>query len=222
MFLWINLYAKREFTILKSNLTGAEKREKVLWEIKDLLAGMAFPFIIMIIFSATIIMFAGFEDETVEAIALIGGEVLIIAAFIIFGMQNGATAYRKYILGEQKRKLNSSDKKSIYRTGEYAVWKGLVIGFATTVPFIIFQAINLIVPNTFCEFILLYACGWAYYPISLLGIPQAIDFVMIILPVGVHFLGYYLGMKKEMRIQQIIAEESKKANKKKKNRNREN
>jgi hypothetical protein len=212
---------KKGFIILKSDLTSEQRREKVLWEIKDLLQGMAFPFIIMVIFSTTILMFAGFDDDTVKAVATIGGEVLLIAAFIIFGRQNGATAYRKYILGEQKRKLGSSDKKSIYHTGEYAVWKGLIIGFATTVPFIIFQAINLIVPNSFCEFILLYACGWAYYPISLLGIPQAVDFVMILLPVGVHFLGYYLGMKKEMKIQQVIAEESQKANKKKKNKNRD-
>jgi hypothetical protein len=197
-------------------LTKAEKRQKVWWEIKDLLAGAAFPFIILIIFSTSIMMFAEYNDLAVRILAIVGGLLLIIIAYIIFGRQNGATAYRKFILGTKKRELGSSDKKAIYATGEYAIYKGFLIGFITTIPYIILQAINLIVPNTVVEFLLMYACGWAYYPFKFFGAPEAVNFVMILLPVCVHALGYILGKIKETKIQEKIAEESAKFKKKKK------
>lgn len=198
-----------------SNLSPAEKRQKFLWEFIDLLTGAAFPFIIMCIFSSTIIMFAASEDVAVQLLAVIGGDILLLGAYVIFGRQNGATAYRKHVLNEQKRSLNSSDKRSIYATGEYEVWKGAVIPLITCVPFIIFQIIDLCAPNTFTSFMLEYACGWAYFPISLTGAPQALDFALIILPVAAHLTGYILGKRKEENLQKEIAEESENFNKKK-------
>ncbi|MGN0814398.1 MAG: hypothetical protein ACI4MH_04110 [Candidatus Coproplasma sp.] len=198
-----------------SDLSSAEKRQKFLWELKDLLVGAAFPFIIMCIFSSTIIMFASSEDLAIELLAVIGGNVLLLAAYVIFGRQNGATAFHKFVLNETKRSLNSSDKRSIYATGEYAVWKGVVIPLITCIPFIIFQIVDLIYPNAFTSFMLQYACGWAYFPISLTGAPQALDFLFIILPVGAHLAGYILGKKKEEKLQEEIQEESQKIKSKK-------
>lgn len=205
-------------TVVSPTSTG----EKVWWEIKDLLIGAAFPFIIMIVFSTSIMLFAGFDDLAVGIIAVVGGEAMLIVAYIIFGKQNGATAYRKYILGEKKRQLNSSDKKSIYKTGEYALWKGFLIGFITTIPFIILQTVQIIVPTDFIGFVLMYACGWAYFPLKFFGAPEAVNYVCIILPVGVHAAGYVLGKFKEIKTQQLIAEQKEKQNKKRKHKQNEN
>ncbi|MGN0818221.1 MAG: hypothetical protein ACI4L9_04555 [Candidatus Coproplasma sp.] len=196
-----------------SNLSTAEKRQKILWEIKDLLIGAAFPFIVMCVFSSTIIMFGASEDLAIQLIAVIGGDLMLLAAYVIFGRQNGATAYRKTVLNASKRSLNSSDKRVLYATGEYALWKGLVIPFITCVPFIIFQIIDLCCTNMFTTFMLQYACGWAYYPIYLTGAPQALDFLFLVIPVAAHLVGYVLGKKKELEAQ--AAEEGKRAKDKK-------
>lgn len=204
---------------MDGNLTKTDKRIKILRETRDLLVGAAFPFIIMIVFSSTIIAFAGVSDLAIQILAVVGGEALLIGAFIIFGRQNGATAYRKYILGSKKRQLGTEDKNALYRTGEYALWKGFVIGFITTVPFIVFQIVNLAAPNSFTKFILLYACGWAYFPLQLCGAPEAVNFVFILVPVGVHVAGYILGKRKEIAMQRRVAEESEKRYKKRRNKN---
>ncbi len=197
-------------------LSAAEKRQKILWEIRDLLIGAAFPFVIMCIFSSTIIMFGDSDDIAIQILAILGGNIMLIAAFIIFGRQNGAVSYRKYYLNETKRRLNSSDKRAIYKTGEYALWKGIVIPLITCIPFIIVQIINIAVPNTFCLFVLKYVCGWAYYPLSKAGVHEAVNFVFIIIPVASHLGGYVLGMLKEQKLQAQLAEENEKAKKRKK------
>lgn len=195
---------------MDEQLTKQEKRRKILWEIKDIFAGVAFPLIVLVIFSSTIIAYAftGIDDLTVKILAVGGGELLIIIAYIIFGRQNGATAYRKFVLNDKKRAIGSDDKQSIYKTGEYAIWKGALIGFLTTVPFIIFQIINICYENSFCTFILQYACGWAFFPSRLLGAHQAVNLALALLPTGVHLIGYILGRYKEEKIQNKISEES--------------
>jgi hypothetical protein len=180
-----------------------------------MLAGAAFPFMIMVIFSSTIILFASYDDLTVKLIATIGGELLILAAVYIFGKNNGAAAYRKYVLGVRKRALNSTDKKAIYKTGEYSLWKGIAIPLITVIPFVIFQIINIAAPNNFTYIMLLYMCGWAYYPFTFFDIAEAFNFILIILPVGAHLIGYVIGKIKEEKIQQQIAMESENVNKKK-------
>lgn len=193
---------------MQTELTSQQKRQKFLWEARDLVIGAALPFVVMCIFSSMIIMFAGMNDLTVRLIAIIGGDILLVAAYVIFGRQNGATGYRKYYLNETKRALNSTESKVIYKTGEYALWKGFVIPFISCIPFIILQVINICYANAFCTFMLSYACGWAYYPLQGTGAPEAVNFVFIILPVAAHAVGYVLGMKKEEKIQAQIAEES--------------
>lgn len=194
------------------------KKKKFAYELKDLLAGAAFPFIISVLFSATIIAYSSYrEDLGVSLLALIGGEALFIISLIIFGRANGAAAYRKFVLNDKKRELNSSDEHAVYRTGEYALWKGALIGFIITIPFIIIQIIELCASNVFCSFCLEYIFAWAYCPFSYLGEKfEALNFIMVLLPVGVHMLAYYLGKIKEEKIQEQIAIESQKAKKKRK------
>lgn len=195
-----------------------KKKKKFAYELKDLLTGAAFPFIISVLFSATIIAYSSYrEDLGVSLLALIGGEALFIISLIIFGRANGAAAYRKFVLNDKKRELNSSDERAVYRTGEYALWKGALIGFIITIPFIIIQIIELCASNVFCSFCLEYIFAWAYCPFSYLGEKfEALNFIMVLLPVGVHMLAYYLGKIKEEKIQEQIAIESQKAKKKRK------
>lgn len=175
---------------------------KVLLEIKDILMGLAFPVIVMLVVSSTILIYSSYtEDLAVSLIACIGGEILIVGSLIIFGRANGSAAYQKTALNTQKRNLGSTDEKVLYKTGEYAVWKSVVIGAVLCVPFIIFQSIQLGAPNKFCEFCLQYICGWAYFPFSYLGKEyQALNYIWITVPIAAHTLGYYLGKLKAMKI----------------------
>ncbi len=183
---------------------------KILLEIKDLLAGIAFPLIVMLVISSTILAYASYtKDIAVSLIALIGGEIMITAALVVFGRANGGAAYRKTVLNAQKRGLGSTDVTVVCKTGEYALWKGVLIGAVLCMPFLIFQTIELCYANSVCSFCLQYMCGWAYFPFSYLGESyQALNFIMIILPVAAHTLGYHLGKLKQQKIQSAIAEQN--------------
>ncbi len=193
------------------------KKRKIALEIKDMLAGIAFPFIISLIFSATFIAFAASNDLAIKIVALIGGEIMFVIALLIFGRANGAAAYRKLLLHDQQRSLGSNDERVHYCTGEYRIWKGLFIGFIVTVPFILIQIIQLAAPNTFCSFCLQYLFAWAYCPFSLLDKQyQALDFLMVLLPTGVHALGYYLGKLREIKVQEELKSQELEIKKKRK------
>lgn len=172
----------------------------------------------MIVISSTVIMFASYSgDLGVSLAALVGGEIMLVAALVMFGRANGNAAYGKTVLNRQKRELGSTDERVVCGTGEYALWKGVLIGVILCLPFVIFQVIELCYDNAVCTFCLLYVFGWAYYPFSYLGKSyQALNFIMIILPVAAHTLGYYLGKLKQIKIQQAVAEmhENKKRRKK--------
>ena len=145
--------------------------KKVLAEIKDILVGLAFPVIVMLVISSTILVYASYtEDLAVSLIACIGGEILLTASLVIFGRANGLAAYKKTALNAQKRELGSREEGVLNRTGEYALWKGALIGVILALPFIIFQSIQLGAPNK-------------------------------ILPVAAHTLGYYLGKLQALKIQ---------------------
>ncbi len=190
---------------------------KFFLEFCDFCAGLAFPFIITVLLSATVIAFACTEDLTVSLIALIGGEAMLGVALFAFGKANGATAYRKYVLNSKKRELHSSDERAVYHTGEYALWKGMLLGFLVTVPFIIVQTVELCVSNLFCDFCLKYVFAWAYYPFSYLGERfAALSYIMILFPVVIHSAGYVVGKNKEIKLQEQLAEETEKRRKKRK------
>ncbi|MGN0805107.1 MAG: hypothetical protein ACI4MS_06965 [Candidatus Coproplasma sp.] len=175
-------------------------------EILDMLQGVAFSLILMAVLSLTVIVNTAYDDLAISLLALIGGEVMLGSALIIFGRENGSIAYRKTVENARKRELGSKDEKVIYKTGEYAVWKGIVIGLIMCIPFIVFQSVELLYPNTVCEFCLKYLCGWAYFPFSFLGEKYApLSYILILFPVAFHTLGYYLGKLKQLKIQEQLA-----------------
>lgn len=199
-------------------ITYSRKR-KFLFELKDILTGVAFPLIFTIVLSSTVIAFASYSgDLAISLIALIGGEIMVFGAMCVFGKANGGTAYKKKVLNDQKRSVNCKEETVVYRTGEYAVWKSVVIALIVCLPFIIFQTVQLIADNVFTRFCLQYICAWAYWPFSYLGEAyQALDYLMIIVMVVIHTLGYYWGKVQQINVQKRELEyfDSKKKGKKK-------
>lgn len=187
-------------------LNSQQKRQGILLEIKDILVGAAFPLMLQLVLSASVIMFADANGEIeIQAFALAVGEIMLIAAYVIFGRQNGISAYRKTVISSKKREMQSNDEKVYYRTGEYAIWKGVVIGAVTTIPFVLFQFIHCLAPNKFCEFILKYAFGWATYPFIVFGVEATwLNFIWIIIPVGVHTAAYFWGGYRERKRQELL------------------
>ena len=207
----------------KPSFTPSQRARRILLEFFDLLKGAAFPFIVMCVFSTTIILFYGFEDLAVQIISVVFGEGLMIAAFIMFGRQNGAAAYRKFKMNEGKRKLGSKDEKILFRTGEYAPWKGFVIGFISASFFLVLQIIKCFGDFQFVNFMLEYACGWAISPFEVINdnlgnvIAQPFYLFMLAFPVCIQGGFYIQGMHAERRRQENInrVEDDKRKGKKK-------
>ena len=215
--------AAQTAAVPRPSFTPSQRAKRVLWEFFDLLKGAAFPFIVMCVFSTTIILFYGFDDLTVQIISVVFGEGIMIAAFVMFGRQNGAAAYRKFKMNEGKRKLGSGDEKILFRTGEYAPWKGFVIGFISAVPFLVLQIIKCFGDFQFVNFMLEYACGWAISPFEVINdnlgniIAQPFYLFMLAFPVGIQGGFYIQGMHAERRRQERInrVEDDKRKGKKK-------
>ena len=199
-------------------LNSQQKRQKILLEIKDILVGAAFPVMLQLVLSASIILFADTQGElAIQAFALAVGEVMLIAAYIIFGRQNGISAYRKFVISQKKRELPNPEIKVFYKTGEYALWKAVVIGTVSVLPFMFFQLIQCLAPNTFCEFLLKYAFGWAAYPFNVFGVEiEWLNFVWIVIPIGVHTGAYYWGGYTEKKRQALLEKAQEMKDKKKK------
>ncbi len=177
----------------KMVLTSKQKFKKFGLEFVDMLKGAAFTIIVMCVFSSLIIMFSSYTDEiAVQLIAIIGGEGMLIAALVIFARTNGSEAYKTTLTNNTKRMIKSKEQKVIFKTGEYAVWKGFVIGFITVVPFIILQTIYCIHEYYFVYVLIDYSCGWAVEPFNMAGnIPQPVYFVMALIPIAMHG-GFYI------------------------------
>lgn len=192
-------------------LNGGRYGKKLGLELKDLLAGAAFPFMLQLIFSASVILFASYTEELGLSIAaLVFGEILLSGAYAIFGRQNGAVAYRRTVQNAKKREAGSREPRAVLYVGEYALYKGFAIAFISCVPFIIFQIINAAAPNKPCEFILMYAFGWAWYPFELIKLSGAkisgfLNLIWVIIPVAVHALAYFLGARREKKKQDLVA-----------------
>lgn len=184
------------------------KKRKIWLEILDILTGCAFPLIIMVVFSSSIIMFSVSDeaDLFIRLIALIGGELILGVAWFVFGRTNGSEAYKKTVEYARKRELNSSDEKVYYHTGEYALWKGLVIGLIVCVPFLIVLTVQVCASNSVCSFLLQYAFAWGYAPFSFLGEGYvALCYTSIIFPVAVMTVGYVFGKRRQIKIQEELA-----------------
>lgn len=193
--------------------------KKILWEARDMLAGAAFPLMLTVILSATVISFIAYggSDIVLKALILAAGEVMVIAATVIFGKQNGVTAYKKTVDHTNKRSINSDDLKARMYTGEYAPYKGVIIGLIICVPFIIFEIVYAAAPVKFLEFIMAYVFGWGYFPFTLGNLSPWLNLLCVIPFVGVHTAAYIWGGKTEKKKQDIIAAaEEIKAEKKKK------
>lgn len=188
-----------------------KKGSKFLMELADLLQSAAFPFMLMVIFGSTIISYAVYcgEDLPIQIIILVAGEAFLVAATVIFGKQNGVSAYRKTVQNTNKRKINSTDIRSVLYIGEYAPYKGAIIGLIVCVPFAIFELIYAIVPNDVCEFVLMYVFGWAHYPFKLANLSPWLNFIWIIPYVAVHTIAYVWGGLTEKKKQDTLAEADK-------------
>lgn len=200
-------------------LTSQQKRQRILLELKDLLIGAAFPLMLQLVLSASVIMLSAYGgDKAVEILIIVVGELMLGAAYFIFGRQNGVSAYRKTVITQKKRDLNSTDIKVYYRTGEYAVWKGVVIGVISVIPFMLVEFINCLAPNTVCDFILKYAFGWAACPFEAIdfSLSEWLNFILIIFPVGVHTGAYIFGAYREDKRQKLLNEAQEIKDKKKK------
>ena len=196
---------------MENKLTANEWRKKIGYELADLLVGAAFPFMLMLILGATVIGFVAYmgkEDIALKAVILVVGEAMLIAATVIFGRQNGVTAYKKTVYNEGKRGAGSTELKVKLRVGEYAPYKAAIIGLIACIPFIIVNLIYSINGAKWCEFILSYIFGWAYYPFSLGKLSPWLNFICIIPYIALHITAYILGGIKEKKRQEIIANQS--------------
>lgn len=181
--------------------------KKIWYEFLDMLAGAAFPFMLMLILGATVIGFVAYngkDDVPLQAVILAVGEIMLIAATVIFGKQNGASAYKKTIFNEGKRAAGSTELKVLLRTGEYAPYKAAIIGFIACVPFMLINLIYCITPATWCEFLLSYVFGWAYYPFNLGKLSPWFNYIAVIPYIAVHVVAYILGGNTEKKKQEII------------------
>ena len=161
---------------------------------------------LQLVLSASVILFADYsEDAAIQIFSLVVGEIMLMAAYVIFGRQNGVSAYRKATIARKKREMGADDVKLYYKTGEYAIWKGVAIGAVSVLPFVLFQFIQCLAPNVFCEFVLKYAFGWAAYPFKVMGVgSEWLNFIWIVIPICVHTIAYYWGGHGEKKRQELI------------------
>lgn len=202
-----NEETQAELNVVKPRLTLKDWRTKILYEMRDLLAGAAFPFMLMLILCSTVFSFIGYGglELGLQILILIIGEVLLICAIFIFGKQNGTTAYKKRVQNNNKRKVNSNDVRSRLYIGEYSIVKSILIALISCLPYIVFLVVEACYSNEVCEFALMYAFGWAYYPFKLANLPVALNLIFIIPYVALHTGAYIYGGKKEKAKQDIIA-----------------
>ncbi len=192
------------------NDTEVKKSKKFWLEIKDLLTGAAFPLMLMLILSASVISFASYDADVVLSIVVLAvGELLLAGAYVIFGRQNGITAVRKSVQHAKKREVGTDDIKAVFKVGEYSPYKGFLIAFISCIPLIIVQFVECVAPNVVCGFLMRYAFSWAFYPFGLSGLSQWLNFIMIIPLCLVHGGAYIWGAMHEQKKQLIIAEAQK-------------
>ncbi len=181
------------------------KKRLIKEEFFDICAGIAFPMIVQIMFSATIIIFADYVSTSfwISLVALLVGEGFVVVAYYLFGNKSGSVAYTNFVVAEQIRVDGQPDYR---RGGEYAPYKGFVIGFISTIPYIIVHILYCIFPGvSFLEFFLYFAFGWAVYPIYL-GTQSISAFSMLFVLVltVIHGAGYIIGKKQEFKRREAV------------------
>lgn len=177
-------------------------------ELKDLVTGAAFPLMLSLILSSTVISYAAYGNEDdlgLKIVVLVVGEVLVFAATVIFGKQNGVTAYKRTVQNGNKRNVNSNDIGSKLYIGEYSLVRGALIPVISCIPFLVFQIVGAAYHNDVCEFALMYAFGWAYFPFGLAKLSPWLNLLWVIPYVGAHMAAYAWGGKTEKRKQDQLA-----------------
>lgn len=186
-----------------------EKTQKFLFEVRDLLAGAAFPFMLMVIISAAFIVMvpAITGDKVLMIVMLVIGEALLGVALTIFGKQSGVTSVRRLVQHAKKNAIGTSDKLSLLNVGEYSAYKGFLMGFICCIPFIIFQLIQCLAPNTFTDFMLQYVFSClSVFPYSAEAVSPWFNFLFVLYPVAVHGIAYIVSAHVEWGKQQKVAE----------------
>ena len=190
-------------------MANSDTKLKLWYEIKDLFTGAAFPIMLQMILSVTLIGMASAltDDLLVALIMLIIGEIFLGAAYAIFGRQSGITSVRRLVQHAKKREIGTKDKQALFATGEYSAYKGFLIGFISSVPYIIFQLIECIVHNSFCYFILQYVFGWAALPLTFseAKISPWLNFLFILYPIIIHGVAYIIAAHLEWNKQRQVA-----------------
>ena len=172
-----------------------------------MLAGAAFPLMLMLIFGASIFGFAdSVEELALKIVIVVVGEVFLAAAYVVFGRQSGITAMRKTVQQQKKRELGTDDFKARAHTGEYAVYKGVVIAAISCIPYVLVQIIGGVASNTVCDFLLKFVFGWAYFPFTIGGLSSWFGLILIIPLVGVHAISYVWGGSTELKKQKKVTE----------------
>ncbi len=172
-----------------------------------MLAGAAFPLMLMLIFGASIFGFTDSVGEiALKAVIVAAGEIFLVASYVIFGRQSGVTAMKRTVQNGKKRELGTDDFKARCHTGEYAVYKGFVIGAISCIPYILIQIIGGAAPNTVCDFLLKYVFGWAYFPFTIGGLSSWLGLILVIPLVCVHAGAYVWGGTTELKKQQKVIE----------------
>ena len=185
---------------------SADKRLKIWYEIKDLLAGAAFPLMLQIILSVSFIAMtpAITADDALSIVLLVIGELLLAVAYFIFGRYSGVTSVRKLVQNTKKRDMGTTEKQALFGTGEYSAYKGFVMGLISCLPYALIQLIELCAHNSFCDFLLQYVFGWAIFPFSYIEISSWLNFIWIIVPTVIHGIAYIIGAYREWDKQQKI------------------
>lgn len=186
-----------------------KKAKKFLLEAKDMLAGAAFPFMLMLILGVSFIGMVPTltGDKVLSIVLLVIGEVLFALALIIFGKQSGVTSVRKLVSHAKKLELGIKDEQSVLAIGEYSAYKGFLIGFICCVPYIIFQLLERFTNVQFFTFILRYVFPCiAIFPYNAQNVSGWYNFLMMFFPVIVHGVAYIIGAHLEWKKQQQAAE----------------
>lgn len=188
-----------------------ETRLFLLYELRDILLGAAFPLMLQLIVSVTFIGMTSSlitsNDVILTVIMLVIGELFLAAAYIIFGRQSGITSVRNILNHAKREEIGTDDKRVKLGAEEYSAYKGFLMGFVSCVPYIIFQVIQCAAPNDFCGFMLQFVFAWAAAPLSLAeGVSPWLNLLMVLYPVIVHGVAYVVFAHREWNKLQAVNE----------------
>lgn len=175
-----------------------------------MLAGAAFPFMLAVILSVTVIGFCVTDELALGIVILVAGELFLLAAYLVFGRQNGVAAARKSVKNKKKARARLRRCRRFIQNRRVRVIQGFYNRTYKLRAVYINSVYKLRFLNNFCGFLLRYAFGWAYYPLSYLNLSQWLNFIWILPLVSVHAAGYVWGARQEFSKQAVTAAQEQK------------